>query len=80
MLENSRQLKTELQQTLLEDIPQQKSAPVLHGKFYGKIWFISAFISLIILSTLAYMNVGSWQMEAMLEKSYEKLPRTFTHV
>lgn len=80
LLENSQQLKTELQQTLLEDIPQQESAPALHGKSYGKIWFISAFISLIILSTLAYMKVGSWQTEAMLEKSYEKLPHFYARL
>ncbi|WP_373101101.1 MULTISPECIES: c-type cytochrome biogenesis protein CcmI [Pasteurellaceae] len=75
--DNAAQLKTELQQSLLEDIPPQYDEAATDKKRYGKIWFLSAFLTLAILAALAYMRVGAWQAEAMLEKSYEKLPHFY---
>ncbi|MDP8163301.1 c-type cytochrome biogenesis protein CcmI [Pasteurella skyensis] len=73
LLDNSKQIKTELQQALLQDIPEQEEAPE-DKKSFGKIWGISGFLTLLILATLSYMQVGSWQQQAMLEKTYQKLP------
>ena len=77
VLENIEQVKVELQRSLLEDIPQQENAPEPQGKSYGKLWFVSGFLSLAIIGGLVYSSVGSWQMESMLEKTAEKLPHFF---
>ncbi|OOS01627.1 c-type cytochrome biogenesis protein CcmI [Canicola haemoglobinophilus] len=79
LLENSQQLKTELQQALLEDIPKKSNAEKTN-KHYGKIWFFSGFLTLAIIAPLAYMSVGSWQEEIILEKTYEKLPHFYERV
>ena len=74
LLENTEQLKVELQQALLEDIPQHTSNKLEEGKNYGKLWFISGVLALGIIAVSAYFSVGAWQTEIMLEKSVEKLP------
>ncbi|WP_406812123.1 c-type cytochrome biogenesis protein CcmI [Histophilus somni] len=79
LLENSQEFKTELQQTLLEDIPEKMSVEK-SNKQYGQIWFISGFLTLAIIAPLTYMSVGSWQSEIMLEKTYEKLPHFYARV
>lgn len=73
LLENASQLKTELQQSLLQDIPNQQNE-IADNKSYGKIWFVSGTLILAIMATVTYFNVGAWQMEQMFAKSYEKLP------
>ena len=77
LLENTEQLKVELQQALLEDIPQHVSNKLEEGKNYGKLWFISGVLALGIIAVSAYFSVGAWQTEIMLEKSVEKLPHFF---
>ncbi|MGC6376389.1 c-type cytochrome biogenesis protein CcmI [Bisgaard Taxon 45] len=77
LLENAAQLRTELQQTLLEDIPESAQPVQLEQKNYGKIWFVSGFFALSILSLSAYLSVGAWQAEEMLEKTYQKLPHFY---
>ncbi|WP_040975452.1 c-type cytochrome biogenesis protein CcmI [Necropsobacter massiliensis] len=75
--DNADQLKTELQQSLLEDIPTEHADTAADKKRYGKVWFVSAFLTLVIVSALTYMQVGAWQAETMLEKTYEKLPHFY---
>jgi putative cytochrome c-type biogenesis protein ccmH len=77
LLENAEQLKVELQQSLLEDIPQQAAEQINEGKNYGKLWFVSGLLALGIIAVPAYFSVGAWQTEIMLEKSVEKLPHFF---
>lgn len=77
LLENAEQLKVELQQSLLEDIPQQVAEQINEGKNYGKLWFVSGLLALGIIAVPAYFSVGAWQTEIMLEKSVEKLPHFF---
>ncbi|MFZ7282976.1 c-type cytochrome biogenesis protein CcmI [Avibacterium avium] len=76
LIENASQLRTELQQTLLQDIPENEQLQQ-DGKRYGKIWFVSGFLTLAILAGLGYMQAGAWQQEAMLEKNYQKLPHFY---
>ncbi|MFZ7147997.1 c-type cytochrome biogenesis protein CcmI [Avibacterium avium] len=76
LIENASQLRTELQQTLLQDIPENEQLQQ-DGKRYGKIWFVSGFLTLAILAGLGYMQAGAWQQEAMLEKTYQKLPHFY---
>ncbi|MCW9698837.1 MULTISPECIES: c-type cytochrome biogenesis protein CcmI [unclassified Avibacterium] len=76
LIEDTPQLRTELQQTLLQDIPENEPLQQDH-KQYGKIWFVSGFLALAILAGLGYMRVGAWQQEAMIEKTYQKLPHFY---
>lgn len=77
LLSQSVQLKQELQQSLLEDIPSQPQHIAPTQKNYGKLWFISGFFALMIMSMLFYMPVGAWQAEGILEKTYQKLPHFY---
>ncbi|MFZ7276588.1 c-type cytochrome biogenesis protein CcmI [Avibacterium endocarditidis] len=76
LIENASQLRTELQQTLLQDIPENEQLQQ-DGKRYGKIWFVSGFLTLAILAGLGYMQAGAWHQEVMLEKTYQKLPHFY---
>ena len=77
LLDNEQQLKTELQQSLLSDIPEQTNATPLSGRQFGKIWFVSAFLLLLTMASASYFAVGSWRAEQMLEQSYQNLPHFF---
>lgn len=74
LVENASHLKQELQKTLLDDVPAEKSAVISAEKSYGKIWFVSSLLALGIIAGTSYFMVGSWQAESMLEQSYAKLP------
>lgn len=73
LLDNAAQLKTELQQSLLEDIPEGVTEKT-DKKAYSKLWFVSAFLFLGIIAGVSYFKVGAWQVQEMMGKSYEKLP------
>lgn len=77
LLNNAEQLKTELQQALLQDIPEQAAVPAKEQRAFGKIWFVSGLFTLTIISVAVYFKVGSWHAENMLEKTYEKLPHFY---
>ncbi|MXN88417.1 c-type cytochrome biogenesis protein CcmI [Pasteurella canis] len=77
LLSNAEQLKIELQQSLLEDIPVEAQDESIVQKQYGKLWFVSGFLALSILATMTYLSVGSWKAEEMLEKTYQKLPHFY---
>lgn len=79
VLENIPQVRTELQQVLLQDIPENEQNQQ-DKKQYSKIWFLSGFLILSIIAGLGYMKVGAWQEEVMLEKTYEKLPHFYARV
>ena len=77
LLDNAHQLKVELQQALLQDIPEQVKEIRHAEQRYGKIWFVSGLLSLGIIATTVYFSVGSWQAEAMIEKTHQKLPHFY---
>ncbi|TDQ59658.1 cytochrome c-type biogenesis protein CcmH [Mesocricetibacter intestinalis] len=77
LLEDSTLLKTELQRTLLEDIPEQQAAPASAIKAQHRLWFVSAVLTLCIIAGGVYFKTGAWQAEAMLEKTYQKLPHFY---
>lgn len=79
LLDNASQLKAELQQTLLEDIPAESK--VNHDKTsYGKLWFVSGFLSLLIIASAVYFKVGAWQSQVVFEKAYEQLPHFYERI
>ncbi|GJH43027.1 c-type cytochrome biogenesis protein CcmI [Pasteurella canis] len=77
LLSNAEQLKIDLQQSLLEDIPVEAQDESIVQKRYGKLWFVSGFLALSILATMTYLSVGSWKAEEMLGKTYQKLPHFY---
>ena len=77
LLDNAHQLKVELQQALLQDIPERVEEIRYAEQRYGKIWFVSGLLSLGIIATTVYFSVGSWQAEAMIEKTHQKLPHFY---
>jgi len=79
LLDNASQLKAELQQTLLEDIPAESK--VNHDETsYGKLWFVSGFLSLLIIASAVYFKVGAWQSQVVFEKAYEQLPHFYERI
>lgn len=80
LVDNAELLKTELQKTLLEDIPAEKAQLPNNAKSYGKLWFVAGFLSLLIIAATAYFPLGAWQGESMMEKSYAKLPYFFERI
>ena len=80
LLENTQQLKTELQQALLEDIPEEQNTAKNDHKSYGKLWFVSGFLSLLIIAGVLYFRLGAWQQQAMFDKAYEKLPYFYERI
>ncbi|MCK3658738.1 c-type cytochrome biogenesis protein CcmI [Pasteurellaceae bacterium Pebbles2] len=77
LIDNAEQLKTELQQSLLQDIPSEQNAKDTanhESKLLGKIWFLSGFLTLAVLAGASYFHLGAWQAQDMLTKTYDKLP------
>lgn len=76
LLENSQQLKTELQQSLLQDIPSEQ-AQTKQTAFNPKIALGTGLFLLIVIAGASYLKVGSPQAEMMMSKTYQKLPYFF---
>lgn len=79
LVDNTEQVKIELQKNLLEDIPPE-SAVNFEDKSYGALWFVSGFLSLLVIAGSVYFKVGAWQAQDMLAKTYEKLPYFYERV
>ncbi|ABR74221.1 c-type cytochrome biogenesis protein CcmI [Actinobacillus succinogenes] len=79
LVEDAEQVKIELQKNLLEDIPPE-SAVSFENKSYGKLWFVSGFLSLLIIAGAIYFKIGAWQAQDMVAKTYEKLPYFYERV
>jgi len=79
LVDDPEQVKIELQKNLLEDIPPE-SAVNFEDKFYGKLWFVSGFLSLLIIAGAIYFKIGAWQAQDMFAKTYEKLPYFYERV
>lgn len=82
LLDNTAPAKIELQQALLEDIPEKMptQSTVQHTRSFGKIWFISGFLTLSIIASCIYYVTGAWQEEALVEKITQKLPHFYARI
>ncbi|OBX08129.1 TPR-repeat-containing protein [Gallibacterium salpingitidis] len=80
LLDNEQQLKIELQQALLADIPSKTNNVAQSQQQFGKVWFVTAFLLLFALAGASYFAVGSWRTQEMLEQSYTKLPQLFARL
>lgn len=77
LLNNAAQLKTELQQSLLEDIPAQAESAAADNTSSGRLWFISGTLTIAIVAAAVYLFIGAWRGEAQLVKMYENLPHFY---
>ncbi|TCP91272.1 cytochrome c-type biogenesis protein CcmI [Cricetibacter osteomyelitidis] len=80
LLDNVGQLKTELQQSLLQDIPEQAESAVENRKSFGKLWFASGTLAIAIMAGIVYFFIGSWKGESQLEQLYAKLPYFYERI
>lgn len=77
LLDDARQIEQELQQRLLNDIPEQQSAVQPQVLKTGKIWFVSATLVLGAIALASYFQVGSWHAEKMLAQAHDQLPHFY---
>ena len=77
VIENSAQLEKELQHNLLQDIPESEKEIKAENKYYSRIWFISGFLSFVIIASMCYLPIGSWHQEALLDNVYHELPKFY---
>lgn len=72
-IDNLEQTKLELQQSLLDDIPEQTEKALSEKKTFGKAWFAALMLVVGTTSVGTYLAVGSWFSGSMLEMSHQKL-------
>ncbi|MDO4698072.1 MAG: c-type cytochrome biogenesis protein CcmI [Pasteurellaceae bacterium] len=72
IIDDPEQTKLELQQSLLDDIPDDEQ-PLTRQKPVHKGWFVALMLLVGGVSTAVYWNVGSWFAGTMLEMSHKKL-------
>lgn len=72
VIEDAEQTKQELQQSLLDDIPEEaeQQASIQAVK---KGWFVAILVAVGAISTAAYISVGSWQASDMVNMTHKKL-------
>lgn len=82
LLDNLEQSKLELQQNLLQDIPEQEVEILSNNidKHFGKVWALCGFLLLLIIAVPVYLKVGSWQEQEMLDKTVVNLPYFYQRV
>lgn len=73
VIDDPEQTKLELQQNLLDDIPETAHAMQNEKLKLGKAWFVSLILFVGGISFAIYSNVGSWFSSAMLDVTHQKL-------
>lgn len=72
VIEDAEQTKQELQQSLLDDIPEE-AEPQAQVQAVKKGWFVAILLAVGAISTAAYLSVGSWQAADMVNVTHKKL-------
>lgn len=73
VIDDPEQTKLELQQSLLDDIPDTPDTLPTSKTHANKVWFVALIMSVAVVSAGVYWNVGSWFVGTMLEMSHKKL-------
>lgn len=73
VIDDPEKTKLELQQSLLDDIPEQAQAQQIQQSKSGKIWFVGLLLAVGAIGTAAYVSVGSWQAGNMIDMTHKKL-------
>ena len=72
IIEDTEQTKQELQQSLLDDIPEEAEQQA-STQAVKKGWFVAILLAVGAISTAAYVSVGSWQAADMVNVTHKKL-------
>ena len=72
VIEDAEQTKQELQQSLLDDIPEEGEQQA-QLQAVNKGWFIAILLAVVAISGVAYWQVGSWQAADMVNVNHQKL-------
>lgn len=80
MIDDPEQTKRELQQSLLDDIPEHSTATQTKTLNFGKGWFVALLLLVGSVSVGSYLSVGSWFSGTMLEMSHQKLNYFFERI
>ncbi|MFA9489304.1 MULTISPECIES: c-type cytochrome biogenesis protein CcmI [unclassified Mannheimia] len=73
IIDDPEQTKLELQQNLLDDIPENAENVQGEKLKLGKAWFVSLILFVGGISFAVYSNVGSWFSTSMLDTTHQKL-------
>lgn len=80
VIEDSEQSKQELQQSLLDDIPETEKVQSENTMHFGKNWFVALVLLVGSVSVGSYLSVGSWFSGTMLDLSHQKLDYFFERI
>lgn len=73
VIDDPEQTKLELQQNLLDDIPETKQQTTHTTLPFGKAWLVSLIVLVGGVSFAVYSSVGSWFSNSMLDTTHQKL-------
>ncbi|EXI62269.1 hypothetical protein MHD_10525 [Mannheimia granulomatis] len=73
VIDDPEQTKLELQQNLLDDIPDANPKSSHSTLKFGKAWLMSLILLVGGVSFAVYSSVGSWFSNSMLDSSHQKL-------
>lgn len=79
VIDDAEQTKQELQQSLLDDIPEN-SEQIAAKHNVSKAWFAALIFSVGVVSVGSYLSVGSWFKGAALDANHQKLEYFFERI
>lgn len=80
VIDDPERTKQELQQSLLDDIPETAEPTLVAHNRFGKGWFIALILLVTTASIGSYLSVGSWFSGNMLDMSHQKLNYFFERI
>lgn len=80
LIDDPEQTKQELQQSLLDDIPETENNQALSKMNFGTGWFAALMLCVGVVSVGSYLSVGSWFSGAVLDTTHQKLDYFFERV
>lgn len=80
VIDDPEQTKQELQQSLLDDIPETAEQTATIQNQFGKVWFFALILLVGAVSAGSYLSVGSWFKGAALDANHQKLEYFFERI
>lgn len=80
VIDDPEQTKRELQQSLLDDIPEHSGTTQAKTLNFGKGWFVALLLLVGGVSAGSYLSVGSWFSGTMMDMSHQKLDYFFERI
>lgn len=80
VIDDPEQTTRELQQSLLDDIPEHSTATQAKTLNFSKGWFVALLLLVGGVSVGSYLSVGSWFSGTMLDMSHQKLNYFFERI